>query len=437
MKCVAVGDMMIPSIYFRRELEKSSIIDEFICKSWKENSSKDDFREVIRKIETQGACAFEIEDEITELMKKADVIFVHQCPVSKEVIKEAENLKYILSCRGGVENIDMEAAKEKGVKVINCPAHNAYAVAEYTIGMILNELRNITRSCTALKNGEWREKYQNSETLTELRSQTIGIIGFGTIGRLVIERLKGFHPTILVHDPFADEDKIREEGCKPVTKEELIKRSDVITIHARIKAGDPPIIGKEEFNQMKETVLKEIDSIFHEVIHADYVISPALYKTTCRGIVPVTGRINISLEKEDYPEPIKCPNIAPGIQLFIILQRLLEEGKLKSKSILIIENPDAYLDPELQVKFAELLVLLREKMGIYIVLTTHSHYLIDALDLFSVKYGISDQTDFYFMEKKDEKVTVENVNDNMERIYRESADVVQYLESLRYEVNHD
>ena len=55
MKCVAVGDMMIPSIYFRRELEKSSIIDEFICKSWKENSSKDDFREVIRKIETQGA----------------------------------------------------------------------------------------------------------------------------------------------------------------------------------------------------------------------------------------------------------------------------------------------------------------------------------------------------------------------------------------------
>ena len=63
----------------------------------------------------------------------------------------------------------MEAAKEKGVKVINCPAHNAYAVAEYTIGMILNELRNITRSCTALKNGEWREKYQNSETLTELR----------------------------------------------------------------------------------------------------------------------------------------------------------------------------------------------------------------------------------------------------------------------------
>ena len=70
---------------------------------------------------------------------------------------------------------------------------------------------------------------------------------------LVVERLKGFHPTILVNDPFADEDKIREEGCEPVTKEELLKRSDVVTIHARINAGDPPIIGKEEFGQMKET----------------------------------------------------------------------------------------------------------------------------------------------------------------------------------------
>ncbi|MBP0050521.1 2-hydroxyacid dehydrogenase [Anaerostipes hadrus] len=253
MKCVAVGDMMIPSVYFKEELEKSQIIDEFTCKSWKEDYSKDEFREVIREIETKGPEAFDPGEEITDLMKKADVIFVHQCPVSKKVINEAKNLKYILSCRGGVENIDMEAVKEKGVKVINCPAHNAYAVAEYTIGMILNELRNITRACMALKSGEWREKYQNSETLTEVRSQTIGIIGFGTIGRLVVERLKGFHPTILVNDPFADEDKIREEGCEPVTKEELLKRSDVVTIHARINAGDPPIIGKEEFGQMKET----------------------------------------------------------------------------------------------------------------------------------------------------------------------------------------
>ena len=152
MKCVAVGDMMIPSVYFKEELEKSQIIDEFTCKSWKEDYSKDEFREVIREIETKGPEAFDPGEEITDLMKKADVIFVHQCPVSKKVINEAKNLKYILSCRGGVENIDMEAAKEKGVKVINCPAHNAYAVAEYTIGMILNELRNITRACMALDN---------------------------------------------------------------------------------------------------------------------------------------------------------------------------------------------------------------------------------------------------------------------------------------------
>lgn len=253
MKCVAVGDMMIPSYYFKEELEKCSLIDEFTCKSWKEDYGKEEFREVIRKIETQGPEAFDPGKEITDLMKEADIIFVHQCPVSKSVIEQSKNLKYILSCRGGVENIDMQAAKEKGVKVINCPAHNAYAVAEYTVGMILNELRNITRACVALKNGEWREKYENSETLTEVRSQTIGIIGFGTIGKLVIERLQGFHPTILVNDPFADEEMVKKAGCELVSKEELIQRADVITIHARINAGDPPIIGKQEFDHMKKT----------------------------------------------------------------------------------------------------------------------------------------------------------------------------------------
>lgn len=253
MKCVAIGDMMIPTRYFKEELEKNSFISEFSCRPWKEDLNKDEFREVIRKIETEGPGAYDPGAEITNLMKEAEIIFVHQCPVNKDVIEHAKNLKYILSCRGGVENIDMDAANKKGIKVINCPAHNAYAVAEYTIGLILNELRNISRACTALKKGEWREKYLNSETLTEVRSQTIGVIGFGTIGRLVIERLKGFQPTILVNDPFADADKIRKAGCEPVSKEELIKRSDLITIHAWINAGDPPIIGKEEFHQMKET----------------------------------------------------------------------------------------------------------------------------------------------------------------------------------------
>ena len=88
---------------------------------------------------------------------------MRECPVSKKVINEAKNLKYILSCRGGVENIDMEAAKEKRRKVINCPAHNAHAVAEYTIGMILNELRNITETLHGIK--EWRVGEKNIKIL--------------------------------------------------------------------------------------------------------------------------------------------------------------------------------------------------------------------------------------------------------------------------------
>lgn len=191
-------------------------------------------------------------------------------------------------------------------------------------------------------------------------------------------------------------------------------------------------------DSMKKDVLKEINSIFHEVIDGKVAISPALYKATGWGILPVRGRIDVCLEKEDRPDSsIKCQNIEPGIKLFIILKRLIEAEKLKSKSTLIIEMPEAYLDAELQVKLAELLVLFQKKLGIYIVITTHSHYLIDALDIFSVKYGIGDQTDFYLMGKKNEKITIENVNDNMEKLYQESADVVQHLENLRYELNNN
>lgn len=191
-------------------------------------------------------------------------------------------------------------------------------------------------------------------------------------------------------------------------------------------------------DSMKKDVLKEIDSIFREVIDGKVTISPASYKATGWGILPVRGRIDVCLEKENRPDfSVKCQNIEPGIKLFIILKRLIEAEKLKSKSTLIIEMPEAYLDVRLQVKLAELLVLLQEKLGVYIVLTTHSSYLMDALDLFSVKYGIANRTDFYLMEKNDEKVSIENVNDNMEKLYQESADVVQYLENLRCDLNNN
>lgn len=251
MRCTAIGDMLIKAKDFQGTLEKSRLFSEISCFSWKEDMEKDQFREVIRKIETEGSAAFDLENQMKEAMKNSDVIMVHLCPINREIIKSAKRLKYILTCRGGVENIDMKAAKECGIKVMNCPSHNAYAVAEYTIGLILSEMRNISRAYHAMKCGVWRESFPNSGQTIELRSAVIGIVGFGTIGRLVAERLKGFGTKILINDPFILDEEIKKKGYIPVTKEELVQTADVITIHGRIGKGEPPIIGREELEQMK------------------------------------------------------------------------------------------------------------------------------------------------------------------------------------------
>ena len=128
-KCVAVGDMFIHEEDFRKALEESKLFRTCRYLSWKEDATRPEARSIIRKIETEGSRAYPPDPALAEEIQDADAVFVHLCPVGRELIEKAKHLKYILTCLGGVENIDMEAAEEKGIQVINCPSHNAYAVA--------------------------------------------------------------------------------------------------------------------------------------------------------------------------------------------------------------------------------------------------------------------------------------------------------------------
>ncbi len=272
-KCVTVGDMFVQKEDFKNALEKRGMFRSCCYLSWKEDAGRTEARQIIRKIETEGADAYPPGKQLFEEIRDADAVFVHLCPVNRELLEQAENLKYILTCRGGVENIDMKTAREKGIRVINCPSHNAYAVAEYTIGLMLCETRNIARADRALKNGEWREQYPNSGRIREMRSQTIGLIGFGTIGRLVAERLKSFGGRILIYDPYVDDEEIREKGCIPVTKKELLHQADIISLHGRIQSGEPPLIGEKELKMMKP------ESYLINTARAALVDMDALYRT--------------------------------------------------------------------------------------------------------------------------------------------------------------
>lgn len=252
MKVTAVGDMFVPEEAFAKVLQHSDRVSEYTGTSWMAGADRAQARQIIRKIETEGSRAYHIDGELRRAMTEAEVLFVHLCPVDAQLIREAKDLRYIVTMRGGLENIAVDEAKEQGVRIINCPLHNAYAVAEMTIGMIIGETRNLARSDAALRHGEWCEIYPDSGHIRELRSMTVGIIGFGAIGRLVAERLVPFGSRVLVCDPFADPADIKTQNCEPADMETLLTESDVVTLHARLKPGDPPIIGPAELMKMKK-----------------------------------------------------------------------------------------------------------------------------------------------------------------------------------------
>lgn len=253
MKCVAVGDMFLDEEAFARVLKPSQIVEDYKGFSWMKELDRVSTRALIRKIETKGSQAYVIGGELRDAMLDADVIFIHLCPVGKDIIDNASHLKYIVTARGGVENIAVEEARKKGIRIIHCPIHNAYAVAELTIGLMICETRNVARANIALKQGMWREEYPNSRNVLEIRSSTIGLIGFGAIGRLVADRLKVFGCKILIHDPFVKDEEIQALGYYPVSKDALLTQSDIVSLHGRIGPNDPPIIGSEELKLMKHS----------------------------------------------------------------------------------------------------------------------------------------------------------------------------------------
>ena len=255
MKCVAIGDVFITPEMMRDGIMKSSLpIQECETFFFGRNNRKV-MRNIVKIIEGGGFEDLDVPEDALESLVDAEILMVHLCPVTRDVLNHAPKLKYILSNRGGSENIDLKAAAERGVRVMLNPAHNANAVAEFVIGVMLGELRNISRSHLAIKNGEWREKYPNSGRIIELKDLTVGIVGFGNIGELVCEKLSSFGCRILVatrNVPDKNNPRINWDRLEFVSFNKLLADSDFISVHVR----DPNkrvLFGAREFDLMKST----------------------------------------------------------------------------------------------------------------------------------------------------------------------------------------
>ena len=191
--------------------------------------------------------------DIADLVADAEILVTHVAPVNAWLLDRAPALKLIGVSRGGPVNIDMNAARERGIAVVNTPGRNASAVAEFTIGAILAETRLITKGHVALARGEWRGDLYRADTVgQELCDMTVGLIGYGHIGTKVVRLLKPFGPRILVADPYVQvSDEDRSDGVEQVDLDALLERSDVVSLHARVTPETTGFLGAAQFARMK------------------------------------------------------------------------------------------------------------------------------------------------------------------------------------------
>lgn len=246
MKIIGIGDLLIPSSYIEKGFENFKEKGyELELIDWKRQDF-DELQNINLHIEQNGAEAYELEDYIIDACKDKDIIITQFCPINKRLIDNCPNLKAVGVLRGGIENINLEYLKEKNILVFNTPGRNANAVADFTVGMLLCEARNIARSYKELKEGKWIKEYSNKDYVPDLADKKVGIVGYGAIGRKVAQRLKAFDMEVLVYDPYV-------KDIPTVSLEELFKEADFITLHSRLTKDNHQMINYDLLSLMKPT----------------------------------------------------------------------------------------------------------------------------------------------------------------------------------------
>jgi D-3-phosphoglycerate dehydrogenase len=192
------------------------------------------------------------EDSLIEAIPPYQVIVVRgRTKVTRRVIEAAGELKLIVRGGVGLDNIDQEAAKEKGITVANTPGTNSESVAELTIGLMLCLARQIPQAHAGLVAGRWEKKQFRG---CELGGKTLGIIGMGRIGQSVSKKAIAFGMSVLGYDPYVTDADMSKAGVKAVTLDELRNSSDFITIHVPMSSETRSLVDKEFLSGAKDGV---------------------------------------------------------------------------------------------------------------------------------------------------------------------------------------
>lgn len=192
------------------------------------------------------------EDELVAIIENYDALLVRsQTKVTRRIIEAANSLKVIGRCGVGVDNIDVQAATEKGIIVVNAPKGNTNAATEQTMALMLALARKIPQAYMSLVEGKWDRK---TYTGIELKDKVLGILGLGKIGTGVAKRAQAFEMKVLAYDPFVSSGKAKSMGVETADLDTIFKEADFITVHLPLNDDTRNIIDAEAIGKMKPGV---------------------------------------------------------------------------------------------------------------------------------------------------------------------------------------
>jgi len=248
-------------------------------------------------------------DEALPLLVDADAIVTNRCPLPRHTIEQLRRCRVIVRYGVGYDNVDVKAATERGIIVCNVPDYCTHDVATHAVALLLCCWRKVHFGDSELKRGKW-QRYTLIQPVHRTIGRTVGLFGFGRIGKRVAELLYPFGFKIIACDPYLTEEEFLLHGAERVSFDELLERSDAISIHAPLTEETRGVFNADAFSRMKRGV------VFVNTARGGIVDEDALLWALDEGIVAAAGldvfanEPNPNLKLVQHPKVIATPHWA-------------------------------------------------------------------------------------------------------------------------------
>ena len=237
------------------------------------------------------------EDEVIELTREADAIITeYYDPLNRRLIEHLRKCKVIVRTGIGVNTIDIQAATDHNICVVNVPDYCLDEVTEHVLSLLFILARKVSLLTNSVKKGEWN--WNIVKPVFRIKGRTLGLVGLGKIGKSLAKKAKGLEMSLICYDPYIDTEQAEKEGVKSVSFEDLLKESDFISIHTPLNEETRGMFGEKEFRMMRK------GACIVNTSRGPIIENKALYEALKQGWIAGAGLDVMEKEPPDKEEPL-------------------------------------------------------------------------------------------------------------------------------------